>query len=122
MGPLDMRLLRAVLGGAALLLAIAPVRAQSSDDQDVDAASARQQAAEIAKGDPRRWYQEDTSSAARLRTLQKEIGAALREAQHACRRQAAPERAACLKEARRIWRQDLATAREALPPSPSPPR
>jgi len=100
------------LAGAALLATMALAQAQTSNDQDVDPASARQQAAEIARGDPPRWFREDATSAARLRTLQKEIGAALNEARNACRKLPKAERAACMKQARETWQQDMAAARE----------
>jgi hypothetical protein len=81
---------RALLGACALVAA-AGAHAQSapapvSSDANVPPASARQQASEIARGDPARWYRPDTTMAARLRTLQKEIGAGLQEAQGNCRR------------------------------------
>ncbi len=89
--------------------------AQQSTDQNVPPAVARQQANEIARGDPARWYQEDTSEAARRRTLHKEIGAALQEAQGACKAMAAQDRAACLKEARATYQQEMAALRSGLP-------
>ncbi|MFP5391259.1 MAG: hypothetical protein ACLGI6_06895 [Gammaproteobacteria bacterium] len=108
--------------------ALGPVHAQSTDtptaapapqtnastDQNVPAATARQQAAEIARGDPARWSQPDASSAARERTLRKEIGAALQEAQGACRSRPSAERAACMKQARDTYRQEMAGLRAQL--------
>lgn len=105
------------IAALALLAAIGAAQAQApqatpaSSDANLPPAIARQQAAEIARGDPARWSQEDTSAAARLRTLRKEIGAALQEAQGNCRRQPASARAACLKEARATYQQDMAGAR-----------
>lgn len=84
---------------------------QDSSDQNVPAATARKQAAEIASGDPQRWFQEDTTPAQRLRTLQKEIAAGLQEAQGNCRRQPTAERASCLKQARAIYQKEMAEAR-----------
>jgi len=75
------------------------------------ASSRYQQAREIAQGDPARWYREDASRQARLRTLHKEIGAALQEAKNACRKLAAAERNACLQEARATYQRDMAQAR-----------
>lgn len=84
---------------------------QDSSDQNVPPATARKQAAEVASGDPQRWYREDATPAARLRTMQKEIAAGLQEAQGNCRRKPTAERAACLKEARAIYQKDMAEAR-----------
>ena len=103
--------LRAALCAAACLLTLGAARAQTSSDQNVPAATARQQASEIAKGDPARWFREDATAAARLKTLQKEIGAGLQEAQGNCRRLPAPERGACNKEARATYQQEMAGAR-----------
>lgn len=85
--------------------------AQGSSDQNVPPATARKQAAEIASGDPQRWFQEDTTPAQRMRTLQKEIAAGLQEAQGNCRRQPTAERASCLKQARAMYQKDMAEAR-----------
>ena len=75
---------------------------------------ARQQAREIAQGDPARWYRDDPSRQARMKTLQKEIGAALQEAQNACKKRPSSERSACMKEARATWQQDMAQAKAQL--------
>ena len=85
--------------------------AQDSSDQNVPAATARKQAAEVATGDPQRWYREDATPAARLRTMQKEIAAGLQEAQGNCKRQPTAERAACLKSARATYQKEMAEAR-----------
>lgn len=61
-------------------------------------------------GDPARWYQADSTPQAQLRTLHKEIGAALSEAKKACRQEAAADRSACLKAAQDTYRQDMANA------------
>jgi len=61
-------------------------------------------------GDPARWYQADSTPQAQLRTLQKEIGAALAEAKKACRQEAPASRASCLKEAQATYQQDMANA------------
>ena len=107
----DNNILRSVLATAACLLTMTMAQAQESSDQNVPAATARQQAAEIAKGDPARWFREDATASARLRTLQKEIGAGLQEAQGNCKRQPAAERAACNKEARATYQQEMSGAR-----------
>ncbi len=70
-------------------------------------------------GDPQRWYQEDSTPQAQLRTLRKEISAALAEAKKACRSEPSATRATCLKEAQDTYRQDMANAeklREAAHP------
>lgn len=85
--------------------------APESTDANVPPATAQKQAREIAQGDPARWFREDTTAAARLRTLQKEIGAGLQESTGACRKMAAGERAGCMKEARATYQQEMAGAR-----------
>jgi hypothetical protein len=65
------------------------------------------------------WYQEDSTPQAQLRTLRKEISAALAEARKACRSEPSATRATCLKEAQDTYRQDMANAeklREAAHP------
>lgn len=79
-------------------------RPQAGTDAVVDPAAARQQAQEIARGDPPRWYRNDSEQ----QTLRKEIGAALQEAQNACRKQPAAERKACMQEARATWQREMA--------------
>lgn len=69
---------------------------------------------EIAKGDPARWYQEDATSTAQMRTLRKEIGAALAEANIACKKGPVSERDACMKEARATYQRDMANAPQIL--------
>jgi hypothetical protein len=109
----DTTFLRALLGACALLVAAA-AQAQiptESTDSNVPPATAHKQAVEIARGDPSRWFREDASAAARLRTLQKEIGAGLQESQGACRKLRATERGACMSEARSIYQREMAGAR-----------
>lgn len=74
-------------------------------------AVAQQQKKEIAHGDPSRWYQHDSTAADQLRTVRKEIAAALQEATQACKQQPAAERGACLKEARSTYRHDMVNAK-----------
>lgn len=85
--------------------------AAETSDKVVDPVVARQQANEIAKGDPKRWYRDDPTRQAKLRTLHKEIGAALKEAQNACKHKPAAERSACMKEAKATWQSDMAQAK-----------
>ena len=106
--------LRALMCASALLCcagAGAQVQTTESSDQNVPAATARKQAAEIAAGDPARWSREDTTSAARLKTLHKEIGAALQESLGNCRRGPSAERASCAKQARDTYKQEMAGAK-----------
>lgn len=85
--------------------------AQVSSDQNVPPATARKQAAEIARGDPARWTREDTTTAARLASLQKETRAALQESLGNCRTAPKAERAACTKQARETYQQEMAGAK-----------
>ncbi|MEO7494545.1 MAG: hypothetical protein ABIT83_16200 [Massilia sp.] len=106
------RIMRTIVRTALLgCLAIGAAQAQESSDANVPAATANKQASEIARGDPARWYRADVTEAQRLRTLQKEIGAALQEAQGNCRRGPASERASCMREARATYQQEMANAR-----------
>jgi len=102
---------RLAMLAASLVFASAGAAAQdkpAADDALVNPVAARQQAQEIAKGDPARWYRKDSEQ----QTLRKELGAALQEAQNACRRQPATERKACLQEARAAWQRDTAQLRD----------
>jgi hypothetical protein len=101
----------------ALLASIGAAQAQTgnqSTDSNVPPATAQKQAREIAHGDPSRWFREDASMAARLRTVQKEIGAALQEAQGACRKLPGAERAGCNKDAQATYKHDMAGARSRV--------
>ena len=104
----------------ATLLAAAGtcMSAQAQDDSTVDPAVKTRQAGEIRRGDPARWYRDDPTRQARLRTLQKEIGAAYQEAKNACREGAAAGRGACLKEARATYEQDMKNAPAQLDAAP----
>lgn len=95
------------LGALALTLAFAGAATsaqgqQTGGDAVVDPAAARQQSQEIAKGDPARWYRDEDQQ----KTLRKELGAALQEAQNACRQKPANERKACLQEAHATWQRE----------------
>ena len=92
-------------GGAAATLS------PTSSDSNLPAHVVRQQAAEIAKGDPARWYREDADLAAQMKTRRKEIAAGLQEAMGACRKQAASERRACQQAARNTYQQEMAGLR-----------
>ncbi|MCA1856596.1 hypothetical protein LE190_11780 [Massilia oculi] len=115
-----MRLISIMLNGACAcllgssLLAHAQVQTATHGDAVVDPVAAQQQAREIAKGDPARWYREDKTRQERLRTLHKEIGAALQEARNACKKVPATERKACLQEARATYQRDMAQASAQL--------
>jgi hypothetical protein len=109
---------RALLGACALLAA-AGAHAQSarepaSSDSNVPPATAQKQASEIARGDPARWFREDATMAARMRTLQKEISAGLQESQGACRKLPPAERRGCMAEARATYNQEMSGARATL--------
>ena len=85
--------------------------ASESSDSNLPASVVRQQAAEIAKGDPARWYREDADPGAHMKTRRKEIAAGLQEALGACRKQPASERRACQNEARSTYQQEMAGLR-----------
>jgi hypothetical protein len=114
--------LRVLAGACALFAAVAATvgagaHAQTaaaltatSTDANVPPATAQKQAREIAQGDPARWFRQDPGAAASLRRLQKEMGAALQEAQGACRQLPAAQRTACMNEARATYKQDMAGA------------
>jgi hypothetical protein len=111
--------LAALFASAGALAGSAPqTQARTNDDSTVDKAVAVKQADEIRRGDPARWYRDDPTRQARLRTLQKEIGAAYEEAKNACRDAAATERGACLKEARASYEQEMKNAPAQLDAAP----
>ena len=102
-------------GACACLLGMSlSAHAQTQGDALVEPVAARQQAREIAQGDPARWTREDTTREARLRTLRKEMGAALQEAKNACKRAPAAERNSCLKQAQATYQSDMAQAKLRL--------
>ena len=101
------RSLRAACAGVlatTALAAAAQTPAPAGNDALVNPTVARQQAQEIAKGDPARWYRDDSAQ----QTARKEMGAALQEAQNACRQQPKAERTACMNEARATWQRETA--------------
>ncbi|NRR28623.1 hypothetical protein HSX11_00175 [Oxalobacteraceae bacterium] len=93
-----------------LLVICASMQTAVAQSHTTPPANASLQRQEMAQGDPARWYREDSTAAAQLRTLQKEIGAALQEANIACKRMPANERGNCIKEARATYKQDMANA------------
>jgi len=100
----------------ALLAGAAPLAlAQASTDANVPPAAASKQAREIARGDPVRWYKEDTTRQERMRTRTKEIGAALDEAKNACKQAPAAERQACLQAAQATWETEMKALRAGAP-------
>lgn len=84
---------------------------QAGTDATVNPTVARQQAREIAQGDPQRWYRNDPQQ----QTLRKELGAALQEAQNACRKAPAAERKSCMDEARATWQRETAQLGKPMP-------
>jgi hypothetical protein len=98
-----------MMASAALL-----AQAQSEQDNTTPPQNNQLQKQEMAKGDPARWYKEDATSADQTRTLRKEIGAALAEANIACKKGPAAERPACLKEARATYQRDIAAVPQVL--------
>jgi hypothetical protein len=96
---------RLVIG---VIMACAALAAQAQDTTPQQNVQLQQQ--EIAKGDPARWHQEDSTTSAQMRTLRKEIGAALAEARLACKKGPASERGGCMKEAQQTYQRDLANA------------
>ena len=95
--------------------ASAAAAAQTSSDANVAPVAAAKQAREIARGDPARWYREDTTAAQRMKTQQKEANAARDEARNACRHGPAAERPACLKAAQETWQQEMTALRAEAP-------
>jgi len=106
-------LIRVMRGACACTLATAALAASAqtaqpaSTDANVEPVAARQQAREIAQGDPARWYRDDPDA----QTRRKEIGAALQEARNACRQQPAAERKACSAEAQGTYTREMAALR-----------
>jgi hypothetical protein len=97
-----------------LLLAAsaAAAHAQEAGLPLTDPVAAKQQAREIAHGDPARWYRDDKTYQARLATARKEIAAAYREAKNYCKMQPSSERSSCLSEARSTYNSEMAGARD----------
>lgn len=92
------------MGGAMMACTALAVQAQDTTPPQ----NVQLQQQEIAKGDPARWQQPDTTPAERTRSLSKEIGAALAEAKLACAKLPAGERQPCLKQAQATYQHDMA--------------
>lgn len=110
--PANSSRIRAAAGACAIVLSLAAQAQQPvSSDANVPAATARKQAAEVAKGGPARWSEQDANVQARLRTIRKEAGAGLQENLGNCRKEPASQRSACNREARATYQQEMAGAR-----------
>ncbi|SFU80301.1 hypothetical protein [Pseudoduganella namucuonensis] len=92
---------------AALLAACCAAQAQVTPPE-----VAAHQRQELQRGDPARWHKADRTTAAQLRTLRKEIGAALAEARTACRQMPADERRDCMHEAQATYQADMGNMRQ----------
>ncbi|UGQ47860.1 hypothetical protein [Massilia endophytica] len=86
--------------------------AQSTDT--TPPAVAKQQAKEIARGEPARWQKADNTTQAQMATKRKEIKAALNEAMVECKQMASTERSECQREARATYQEDMANVRELV--------
>lgn len=93
--------LRTIIGAAVCVLAMQTGWAQGLAPNNYSQA-----------GDPARWYQEDTTPRARFQTLKKEAGAAYQEALAECKKVERTTRAACMQEARAIFKQDMTDAKQ----------
>lgn len=114
------RSLCVTLAACALGAGAVPAVAQTEgSDRAVPAAVASKQKAEIAKGDPQRWYKAPRSDQARLQIQRKEITAAYNEAKNACRKEPAANRSQCLKEARIAYQDDMRNAKGLVAMSPT---
>lgn len=100
--------------GATMACAALLAQAQDAGGNSTPPQNAQLQQQEIAKGDPARWYKEDANGAEQSRTLRKEIGAALAEANIACKQGPASARAACLAEARATYKRDMDNVPQVL--------
>lgn len=99
-------MLHRIVTGVMMACAVWAAHAQQQDTTPPQNAQLQRQ--EIARGEPARWSQSDSSTAEQTRTLRKEIGAALAEARQACNKGPAGERSACLKEAQHTYQDDMA--------------
>ena len=105
--------LRAAIAGLCLLSGAASHAQNQLPPQNDDAGPRA--------SDPQRWYVDDATRQEQLRTLRKEIGAALQEAQKQCKSMAAPDRDSCMKDAHDTYQHDMSNAEQlreaAHPPS-----
>lgn len=67
--------------------------------------------------DPARWIQEDTTTAQKYVTSQKELSAAKFEALNACKLVMPTQQSNCVREANTIYQQDLIESRKRLYPA-----
>ncbi|WP_296953017.1 hypothetical protein [uncultured Massilia sp.] len=84
----------------------------------VPAVAAQQQTAKK-PGDPARWYQGNKNQQQSLSTIKKEINAAYAQQKAECGRGAKSERASCLEQARQVYRDDMANAKQLVAEAPS---
>lgn len=103
---------------ACALAACAVATAQTMNDSTVAPSVAKQQKQEIKKGDPARWYKPDKTRKAQVRNKQKEIAAAYRESQAACRAEPKGQRSQCMKDARVAYEQDKSDVRALVANAP----
>lgn len=103
---------------ACALAACAVATAQTMNDSAVSPAAAKQQKQEIKKGDPARWYKPDNSQQGQVRNKEKDIAAALREQQSACRKMSGKPRARCMKDARLTYEHDMSNVRGLVASAP----
>jgi len=104
------------------LLACGAGQAQMQDRDQTPSSTVPQNAdAGPRATDPQRWYVDDATRQEQLRTLRKEIGAALQEAQKQCQAMAAADRDGCMKDARSTYQHDMSNVEQlreaAHPPS-----
>lgn len=106
-------LTRAAIGLAACVMSLSALAQvpHISTDSNVPPATARQQAAEVAQGGPARWSIPDVTVEQRLRTIRKEAGAGLQENLGNCRKLATAERGDCVRQARKIYAEEMAGAK-----------
>lgn len=103
---------------ACALAACAVASAQTMNDSTVSPAVAKKQKQEIKKGDPARWYKPDNTKDAQMRNKEKDIAAALREEQAACRKMSKSQRAKCQKDARLTYEHDMSNVRGLVASAP----
>ena len=103
---------------ACALAACAVATAQTMNDSTVSPAVAKQQKQEIKKGDPARWYKPDSTRKAQVRNKEKEIAAAYKETQAACKKQSKADRSQCMKDARVAYEHDMSDVRQLVRNAP----
>jgi hypothetical protein len=103
---------------ACALAACALATAQTMNDSTVSPTVAKNQKQELRKGDPARWYKADNTNKSQVRNKEKEIAAAYRESQAACRKISRQERAQCMKDARLTYEHDRSDVRALVSNAP----